>query len=181
MSDPFVGEIRMFAGTFAPRDWAFCDGTQYNISDYPPLFSLIGITYGGDGVTKFAVPDLKGRLPIGQGQGASLTNRAIGSYGGTETAALTTATMPSHSHLAYGSTAAATQTSAQGAVWAAISGVNQFINPSEVTVTTSTVIREMNTACILSSVSPGTAHGNVMPSLAINFIICLNGEYPYRQ
>lgn len=84
MSDCFVGEIRMFGGTFAPMDWAFCDGSTMPISQYDVLYSLIGTTYGGDGVTNFKLPDLRGRIPVHMGQGPGLTNRAIGTSFGTE-------------------------------------------------------------------------------------------------
>ena len=82
--DPFVGEIKIFAGTFAPENWRFCDGSLLSISVYNPLYSLLGTTYGGDGITNFALPDLRGRIPVGQGSGPGLTSRIRGAKGGTE-------------------------------------------------------------------------------------------------
>src|ERR1700730_17276494 len=98
MGQPFIGEIRMFAGNFAPAGWAFCDGSLQAISQNDALFNVIGTTYGGDGQTTFALPDLRGRVPIHMGQGSGLSNRIIGENGGTETVTLTPATLAAHTH-----------------------------------------------------------------------------------
>src|SRR5512143_3908889 len=98
MSNPFIGEIRMFGGNFAPAGWAFCDGSLLPISENDALFTLIGTTYGGDGQTTFALPDLRGRLPVHMGTGAGLSSFVIGEAGGVETVTLTTSQMPGHSH-----------------------------------------------------------------------------------
>ena len=98
MSEPFIAEIRIFAGNFAPRGWAFCDGQLLPISQNTALFSLIGTTYGGDGRTTFALPDLRGRAPIHAGNGPGLTNRQLGSKAGVETVALSESQMPGHAH-----------------------------------------------------------------------------------
>src|SRR6478736_5724856 len=106
--DPFVGEIRLFAGTFAPKGWAFCNGQLMSISQNTALFSLLGTTYGGDGKTTFALPDLQGRLPMHFGQGPGLSNRDLGEKAGSETVALTTSQMPLHGHtVSYGAGSAA--------------------------------------------------------------------------
>jgi microcystin-dependent protein len=97
MSDPFVGEIRMFAGNFAPRGWAFCNGQLIPISQNTALFSLLGTTYGGDGRSTFALPDLRGRVPLHAGQGSGLSDYPLGSRGGSEQVVLTTAQLPAHS------------------------------------------------------------------------------------
>lgn len=98
MSNPYTGEIRMFAGNFAPRYWAFCNGQLLTISSNTALFSLLLTTYGGDGKTTFALPDLRGRAPLQQGQKAGLSNYNLGDQGGVETVTLTTAQLPLHNH-----------------------------------------------------------------------------------
>src|ERR1700719_3747370 len=98
MSQPFVGEIRMFAGNFAPFGWSFCSGALLPISQYEVLYTLIGTTYGGDGVNTFALPDLLGRRPVHQGQGAALTNQVAGAPGGVETVMVLTSQLPVHTH-----------------------------------------------------------------------------------
>src|SRR3954454_13257133 len=98
MGQPYVGEIRMFGGSFAPAGWAMCQGQLMPISEFDTLFNLIGSTYGGDGQETFAIPDLQGRLPVHQGTGSGLSTRVIGEKGGVESVTLTTQQMPSHNH-----------------------------------------------------------------------------------
>src|SRR5512136_2572601 len=98
MAQPYVGEIRMFAGNFAPQGWMFCEGQLLPISQYDALFNLIGTTYGGDGINTFALPDLRGRVIVGPGQGSGLSNYVLGQQGGVETVTLTTNQIPQHSH-----------------------------------------------------------------------------------
>src|SRR3954451_10417902 len=98
MAQPYVGEIRMFAGNFAPAGWMFCEGQLLPISEYDTLFNLIGTTYGGDGQNTFALPDLRGRAPLNQGQGPGLTNRVIGEISGSESVTLISTQMPQHIH-----------------------------------------------------------------------------------
>ena len=102
MSQPYVGEIRMFAGNFAPLGWALCDGSVLSISENETLFMLIGTTYGGDGASTFALPDLRGRSPLHQGQGGGLSNRVLGEMMGQEQVALQASQMPQHSHTLQG-------------------------------------------------------------------------------
>ncbi|HZD04287.1 MAG TPA: tail fiber protein, partial [Longimicrobiales bacterium] len=104
MSEPFVGEIRMFAGNFAPRGWAFCDGQLLAVSQNDALFSLLGTIYGGDGRTTFGLPDCRGRIPLHAGSGPGLTPRALGSKGGAGKVTLTVNQLPSHTHPLQGST-----------------------------------------------------------------------------
>lgn len=177
MSDPYVGEIRMFAGNYAPQDWHFCDGSLLQISAYNVLFALIGTIYGGDGVSTFALPDLRGRLAIGQGQGAGLTNHPLGDKRGAETATLDVTQLPAHTHGVNASTAAGTQPNPQNGVWASLSGANQFITRAE--VQSPSVIHDMNSKAIGSS-GGGAAHFNVMPSFPLSFIISLQGFFPDR-
>src|ERR1700740_2359479 len=98
MSNPFLGEIKMFGGNFQPRNFAFCNGQLMSIAQNTALFALLGTTYGGDGVNTFALPDLQGRIPLNQGQGPGLTNRIIGESAGTNSVTLTSNTMPQHFH-----------------------------------------------------------------------------------
>ncbi len=103
MPDPFVGEIRMFAGTFAPRSWALLNGQLIQVSQNNALFSLLGTTYGGDGRTTFGIPDLRGRLPVHAGSGPGLTSRALGQKSGSEKVGVTANELPAHSHVLRGS------------------------------------------------------------------------------
>src|SRR5215216_6678836 len=119
MSSPFTGEIRMFGGNFPPRGWAFCDGQLLSIEENIALFTLIGTTYGGDGQETFAVPDLRGRLPMHQGQGPELTNRTIAEQAGVESVTLTSAQVPMHDHQVRGVSGPGTQASPLGNLWAA--------------------------------------------------------------
>src|SRR6266581_4925646 len=113
MAQPYVGEIRMFAGNFAPAGWMFCEGQLLPISENETLFTLIGTTYGGDGLTTFALPDLRGRLPLHQGNGFTLAEN-----GGTETVTLTTSQIPGHTHFPLCSPNAGSQASPANGVWA---------------------------------------------------------------
>ncbi len=112
--DPFIGEIIMFGGNFAPRSWAFCDGQLLAISQYNALFSLFGTIYGGDGRTTFGLPDLRGRIPVHQGSGPGLTPRQIGTRSGSEQVTLTPQDLPSHTHAWKASSAGATNRTPAG-------------------------------------------------------------------
>lgn len=169
MSTPYIGEIRLFAGNFAPRDWALCQGQILSIAENEVLFQLIGTTYGGDGQQTFALPDLRGRLPVHQGQGPGLSGRTIGELGGTESVTLTVAQMPAHSHLLFASGAAANSGSPAGALLAA-TPVNSYDSTGAPAAT-------MAGASITNS--GGTQpHENMGPSLTLNYIIALFGVFP---
>src|ERR1700745_1125064 len=101
MAQPYVGEIRMFAGNFAPAGWMFCEGQLLPISEYEPLFNLIGTTYGGDGQSTFALPDLRGRVPVHMGTGGGLSTYTIGESGGVESVTLNQQQIPVHNHMVY--------------------------------------------------------------------------------
>lgn len=172
MSECFAGEIRMFGGTFAPMDWAFCDGSTLQISQYDVLYSLIGTTYGGDGVTNFKLPDLRGRLPIHMGQGPDLTSRVLGESFGTETVSLDSTNIPAHTHLINaggdGTTAAPAGSYPGNSVGFSLysaANAESLMNPAAVG---------------MSAVTPVQSHANVMPCQCVNFIIALNGIYPQR-
>src|SRR6267142_5976481 len=120
MSNPFVGEIRMFGGNFAPAGWAFCQGQLMAISENETLFNLIGTTYGGDGQETFALPDLQGRIPLHAGQGPGISqNYQLGEKAGVESVTITSATTPTHNHALTASTATATNPSPDGNILAA--------------------------------------------------------------
>lgn len=168
MSDAFIGEIRMFAGNYAPEGWLPCDGRQLGISGNEVLFSLLGTTYGGDGQTKFNLPDLRGRLAIGMGQGTGLSARPLGQQTGTETVTLTVAQTPAHSHN-FKAGGSASAPNPQGLVPGSVNDFNLYGTTP-------------NAWLAVDSVTPSggnaQAHNNVMPSLAISFIICTQGIYP---
>ena len=178
MSDAFTGEIRMFAGTFAPVDWHFCDGSTLPISQYNALFALIGTTYGGDGHSTFGLPNMTGRTPIGTGAGTGLTARTLGQAGGEAGVAVTTAQMPAHTHTVSTVKDNATTDTPGSTVLPAASGTTTVTLYTKVDATVS----ETDVVLNPSSISPNGGsqpHDNVMPSIGINFIICVNGGlYP---
>jgi microcystin-dependent protein len=177
--DPILGEIRIFAGSFAPVNWNFCDGSLLNLSEYEVLFTLINTTYGGNGTTNFAVPDLRGRLPIGQRSGPGLTTRPLGLNGGTEAVTLTTAEIPAHSHLVKASMATtASVTNPSDSTY-----LGPVVVPGEtgygyVSNVAGAVNNVLDNSVIQPFVGGGQAHDNMMPSMAINFIICTAGSWP---
>lgn len=171
MSTPFIGQILMFGGNFAPIGWAFCNGQLLNIAEYDALFALIGTTYGGDGVNTFGLPNLQGRLPIHQGQGPGLSNYVQGTAAGTEQVNLTVPQIPAHQHPARCQDGSASQTGPGGAVWATSSA-------SLYSSTGPTVA--MNAANVGNNTG-GQPHENRMPFLAITFIIALEGIFPSQN
>lgn len=184
MSEPFLGEIRLFAGDFAPMDWAFCDGALLPIAEHEALFSLIGHTWGGDGVGDFALPDLRGRVPIGHGVGPGLTPRPLGQKGGAEAVALTSATLAAHSHAFNATSKPAASMEPKDKLLAV---------PTPNGAVTGLYLNENTPAATIQAIDPnmldfaggggrdrpgGAAHVNTMPSLALNYIIALMGSYP---
>ena len=173
MSEPFVGEIRMFGGNFAPRGFALCDGQLLAVSGNDALFSLLGTIYGGDGRTTFGLPDLRGRVPIHMGQGAGLSSRPIGQKSGNETVTITAAQLPAHTHTMGASSLAGTSASPSAAVPAAV-GLNAQYSDAGATAG-----NEMNAAAV-DLVGGSQSHANVQPFQCVNFIIALVGVYPSR-
>jgi microcystin-dependent protein len=164
MAQPYVGEIRMFAGNFAPAGWMFCEGQTLPISENETLFQLIGTTYGGDGQETFNLPDLQGRIPLHQGNGFQLAEKA-----GVETVTLTTGQMPVHNHPFLAVTAVGTSPNVAGNLAAAAGNIDLYRQ-----TTASTPLA--NTAIV--PVGGSQPHDNLQPFLCINFIISLFGIFP---
>jgi len=167
--EPFIGEIRLFASWYAPRGWAFCNGQLLQISQYSALFSLLGTNYGGDGRTTFALPDLRGRVPIHAGSGPGLSSRNLGQKGGQESVALAVAQMPAHTHQAVASDIPAQAVSPEGNVWGATSRTRLY-SPTGSPV-------NMAPGAI-SQTGASMAHANMPPFIVINYIIALQGIFP---
>lgn len=173
MSQPYIGEIRMFGFGRTPNGWQACDGSLLPISENDALFALIGTTYGGNGVTTFAVPDLRGRLPVHQGQGPGLSNYVIGQSAGTETVTLMSTQMPAHTHALQATTAAATSTTPGAALLpGAVSGDTFYVN----TITGNNVAAM--SAQMLGSGGGSQPHENCMPTLTVQYCIALFGIFP---
>ncbi|GHA13496.1 tail Collar domain-containing protein [Arenicella chitinivorans] len=174
MSEPFIAEIRIFAGNFAPRGWALCNGQLLPISQNTALFSLIGTTYGGDGRSTTALPDLKSRVPMHPGHGPGLTSRRLGQRGGTDTVTLSEAQIPNHNHtmragnIPLASVQAPTDQRS----------LNRSANGNAYTAAQNLVVMNEQT---LPSAGGSQAHNNQQPFLAMNFIIALAGLYPSRS
>lgn len=173
MSFPYLGEIRLFAFGRTPEGWFSCDGSLLPIASYSFLYNVLGTTYGGDGVTTFGVPDLRGRVPVSQGQGPLMTQRLIGETGGTETVTLTTAQMPAHRHALSVTTAIATSatpgpTLAPGTVSGDTFHATDIVNATAI-------------ALGMPAIAPAGGslpHANTMPTVAMHYCIALNGVYP---
>jgi microcystin-dependent protein len=172
-----LGEIRMFAGNFAPRTWAFCDGQLLSISSNTALFSILGTTYGGDGRATFALPDLRGRAPLQQGTGPGLSTVNLGQRGGVEYTQLTSQQLPPHSHSAVMNVnkGQGNKPSPQGKVLAADSAGNSIYSTSAPDDT-------LNASAITVGTTGSGAHVQMRnPYLGINMIICLQGIFPSRS
>jgi microcystin-dependent protein len=171
MSEPFLGEIIMFAGNFNPRGWALCQGQILSIAQNTALFSILGTTYGGNGQTTFALPDFRSRCPVGQGQGPGLSSYSLGQQGGTESTTLTINQMPAHTHGLNGFNADAESTKVQGNLPATTPG-NAYAPSGQVVA--------MNAQG--TSIQGGSQPFSILqPYLCINFIIALEGIFPSRN
>lgn len=169
----YIGQVILFAGNFAPRSWAFCQGQLLPISQNTALFSIIGTMYGGDGRTTFALPDLRGRVAIGPGQGPGLSNYSIGQKGGSESVTLTVNEIPAHTHSVspLAKNGGGDDTNPGGNKWMA-------------TASTDLYAESTNTNMGASPSTPtggGGAHNNIQPYLAISYVICLQGIFPSRN
>ncbi|HWH12475.1 MAG TPA: tail fiber protein [Solirubrobacteraceae bacterium] len=171
MSESFIGEIRMFGGTFAPNGWAFCDGRTLAIAQNDALFALLGTTYGGDGVQTFNLPDLRGRLPVHQGNNGAATY-VLGQLAGSENVTLSTNQLPAHNHALQAGTSPGTQASPSGNALTASSSLGLYTTEApDIAMAPTTV-----------GASGGSQpHNNLQPFLCVNFIISLFGIFPSRN
>ena len=172
MADPFVAEIRIFPFNFAPKGWAWCDGQLLPLSQNTALFSLLGTTYGGDGKSNFALPDLQGRAPMHPGQGPGLSLHDLGETGGSETVTLLESEIPAHSHAVMAQNAPANRTNPIGNSFTRTSSGNAYIPPGAPLV-----------AMANQSLAPAGGdqpHNNLMPYLTFYFNIALQGVFPPR-
>ena len=172
MSQPFIGEIRMFAGNFAPVGWAFCNGQLVPISENDALFNLIGTTYGGDGQQTFGLPDLQSRVPVHQGTLSGVgQNFTLGEKGGTEQVTLTVSQIPAHNHVPRASSTGGDKDDPTNNFWANSSAI-QFIDGANANT-------DMNSQ-ILTPAGGSQPHDNMLPFLCVNFIISLFGIFPQQ-
>ena len=170
MSDPYIGEIRMFGGNFAPAGWAFCNGQLMPISENDTLFTLIGTTYGGDGQETFALPNLQGRVPVHQGQGPGISsNYVIGQAMGVESVTLTTQQIPSHNHPFFASKAGGQQSTPVDNIPA---------SPPVAKIYRAGVPSDQFPVTLVQPAGGSQPHDNLMPYLAVSFIISLFGIFP---
>jgi microcystin-dependent protein len=174
VSDPFVAEIRMFAGTFAPRGWALCNGQLMAISQNTALFSLLGTTYGGDGKSNFALPNLQGAAPLGQGQGPGLSLRDLGEQGGEQAVTLLATEMPSHTHRAEGNPGGGNQAGPGNATWSPAGAGRGMVDYASTGGTVTMSPQALSTA------GGSLPHNNMPPFLTVTFIIALQGVFPAR-
>jgi len=175
MADAYLGEIRLFAGNYAPYGWMICDGSLLPIVQYSVLYSIIGIQYGGDGKTNFALPNLLGRAPMHQGSGPGLTDRQVGKVVGAATVMLGINQMPAHTHTAVAIDKASGLSDSTNNYWGETAGVGR--PPVQGPVYASTINTSMSPMA-LSPTGGNQPHNNMQPYLPMTFIICCSGEYP---
>ncbi|MGY8704935.1 tail fiber protein [Bradyrhizobium sp. 18BD] len=172
MSDPFIGEIRLFGFPRVPNGWFACNGQAISIAQYQALYTVIGTTYGGDGVTTFNLPDLRGRVPIGQGQGTGMPNYMLGQLGGEEAHTLTEAEMPAHSHALMSSTVTGTTSTPAQTLHLATASAGELYAAVANAGTYSTMA-----ACVTTA-GNSLGHDNMMPTVVANYCICNDGIFP---
>jgi microcystin-dependent protein len=165
MSEAYIGEIRMFAGSFAPVGWLPCNGQLLPIAQYDVVYSLLGTTYGGDGQTTFGLPDLRGRMPI-----HAQPSFGVGAAGGSETVTLVAANLPTHNHTVAASSVVGTDDAPTGNVWANSGDALNLFSTDAPSVTFA--------PDAIGAAGAGQPHDNMMPFLAVTFMICLEGIYP---
>lgn len=201
MAEPMMGQVMMFGGNYAPRDWALCDGALLNVVDFGALFSLLGTNYGGDGRTSFGVPDLRGRSPLGWGTGPGLSSRQLGQRSGREINQLSTSQMPEHNHSissielsgdvtgkVYAATSECDEGSPAGAYLTVPADDLQIYtkSDSDKVAMNENMLEITNTLAVSADANTGDAGGhtpvdNMHPWLCMNYIIALEGYYPPRS
>ncbi len=181
-TEGMIGEIRLFAGNFAPRGWAFCDGTLMSIAEYNAVFAILGTTYGGNGTTNFALPDLRGRAAAGVGKGPGLSEWDLGEVQGTMTNTMTTLTMPMHNHLmAANNTDGAGTANTPGNNYAGTGPVDRSTGSPVNTRYATTSDGSTMAPASLGTTGGGIPYNNMQPSLGLNYVICLEGIFPSRN
>ena len=168
---PFIGEVRWFAGTFAPRGWALCNGQLLPIDQNPALFSILGTTYGGDGEVTFALPDLRGRGMVHAGNGIGLSNRPLGGASGTEVVTLTTSQIPGHAHTLRADPSGGDSVLPNDRVISKVGRLRVFDNSAN----------DSMDATSIFAAGGGQPHNNMQPNIALNCIISLEGWFPSRN
>ena len=174
--DPLLGQVMLFAGTYAPIGWMFCQGQLLPISEYEALFTILGTTYGGDGQTTFALPNLSGRVAVSAGTGPGLPNWALGQTGGAETATMTQSNMPAHNHALLASSQNGEAMNPQGAN---LAGFGTSLPPTG--AYSSSTANTTLSARALGSAGSNQPFSIIQPSLALNYIIAVEGIYPSRS
>jgi len=177
MDETYMGTIMLFAGNFAPRNWMYCDGQILPISDYQALFALIGATYGGDGRTTFALPDLRGRVPVHAGVGPGLTPKRLGEKSGTEYVTLNETQMPNHTHAVTTKLQAKEEANVDDPTNNFIAGTGNQIFGSSADILLNSNAVEVT----LQNTGGSQPHYNMQPYLGLNYIICVSGLFPSRS
>lgn len=172
MSDPYIGEIRLFAFPRVPDGWLACDGQSLPISQYDTLYAILGTTYGGDGIQTFNLPDLRGRVPLGQGQAPGGAAYVLGEVDGEDEHTLIQTEMPAHSHSLLGSTVTADTPTPGTAVHLATASTGNLYAPA-----TGAAPYEVMAPCVTVT-GQSVAHNNIMPTVVSNYCICINGIFP---
>ncbi len=178
---PFLGQITLFPYNFAPLGWAMCEGQLLPINQYTALFSLLGTQFGGNGTSNFALPDLRGRVPIGQGQGQGLTPYVVGETQGVEQVTLNTTTIPAHTHAFPTFASAATTNAPAGARPAEGTGAGRGGGFAVNTFTASGTAASLAPGQVAAITAGGSPHSNLQPYLTLNWCIALQGIYPSRN
>ncbi len=173
MADPFVAEIRIFPFNFAPKGWAFCNGQLLPISQNTALFSLCGTTYGGDGRSTFALPNMQGNAPMHPGQGPGLSLHDLGETGGSETVTLLVSTVPAHSHALVAQTTTGSKSTPAGNSLSRVSGATPYLPPAGAALVP---LSDQ----VIPPAGGDQPHNNLQPYLTLNFCIALQGVYPPR-
>jgi microcystin-dependent protein len=179
--EPFIGQVSLFGCNFAPQGWAMCQGQLLAIAQNTALFSLLGTNFGGDGVSTFALPDLRSRAPIGFGQGQGLSNYAIGESGGAETVAIDSSSYPTHSHPLFSAASPATENAPGGSIEAEGQIVERRDTVNLALYSPTGTATTLAPAAFTAATGGGQPHNNLQPYLALNFCIALQGIFPTQS